>query len=104
MRLMDKRLAQTPAVDAGIAYFVPKKAAGSLYATAFAEMMTHPQLFQILANFEQEQGLPAFTEGTAQEILNAQIYRYVIVSQGWGNAVSPDELTHASTWTALAAA
>jgi len=67
---LSKKLAQTPAADAGIAYFVPKKTAGSLYATAFAEMMTHPQLFQILANFEQEQGLPAFTEGTAQEILN----------------------------------
>ena len=59
---------------------------------------------QILANFEHEQGLPAFTEGTAAEILNARIYRYVIVSDGWGNAVSPDELTHAATWTALAAA
>ena len=101
---LDFRLSRMSAADAGIAYFVPKKAAGSLYATAFAEMMTHPQLFQILANFEQEQGLPAFTEGTAQEILNARIYRYVIVSQGWGNAVSPDELIHASTWTALAAA
>lgn len=100
---LSKKLAQTPAVDAGIAYFVPKKAAGSLYATAFAEMMTHPQLFQILANFEQEQGLPAFT-GTAKEILDARISRYVVVSQGWGNAVSPDELTHTATWIALAAA
>lgn len=101
---LSKKLAQTPAVDAGIAYFVPKKAAGSLYATAFAEMVDNPQLFQILANFEHEQGLPAFTEGTAAEILNARISRYVIVSDGWDNAVSPDELTHAATWTALAAA
>lgn len=92
------------AVDAGITYFIPKKATDSLYATAFAEMVNDPRLFQILENFEHEQGLPTFTEGTTSEILNARIYRYVIVSQGWGNAVSPDELTHAATWTALAAA
>lgn len=104
---MDTRFSRMSAVDVGIAYFVPKnpkKAAGSLYATAFAEMARNPQLFQILANFEQEYGLPTFTEGTTQEVLNARIYRYVIVSDGWGNAVSPDELTHAATWTALAAA
>lgn len=103
MRL-DKKLAQMSAAEAGIAYFVPKKAAGSLYATAFAEMVDNPQLFQILANFEQEQGLPAFTEGEPEQILQARMCRYVIVSDGWGNAVSPDELTHAATWTALAAA
>ena len=92
------------AADAGISYFVPKKALGSLYATAFAEMVNHPQLFQILTNFEQEWELPVFTEGTAEEILNARIYRYVLISQGWGNVVAPDELTRAATWTDLAAA
>lgn len=101
---LSKKLAQTPAVDAGIAYFVPKKAAGSLYATAFAEMVDNPQLFQILANFEHEQGLPAFTEGEPEQILQARMYRYVILLQGWGLQVAPEELTHAATWTALAAA
>lgn len=104
MRL-DKKLAQMSAAEAGIAYFVPKKnRTGSPWAADLEELKGHPQLFQILANFEQEHGLPTFTEGSASEILNARIYRYVIVSQGWGNAVAPDELTHAATWTALAAA
>jgi len=101
---LSKKLAQTPAVDAGIAYFVPKKAAGSLYATAFAEMVDNPQLFQILANFEQEKDLPTFTEGEPEQILQARMYRYVILLQGWGLQVAPEELTHAATWTALAAA
>ncbi len=100
----DSKLSRMPAVDAGIAYFIPKKPTSSLYATAFTELMGHPQLSQILTNFEHEQGLPAFTEGNAEEILNARIYRYVIVSRGWGNAISPDELTHAATWIAFAAA
>lgn len=104
MRL-DKKLAQMSAAEAGIAYFVPKKnRTGSPWAADLEELKGHPQLFQILANFEQEHSLPTFTEGSASEILNARIYRYLIVSQGWGNAVSPDELTHAATWTALAAA
>ena len=100
----NSKLSRMSAVDAGIAYFIPKKPTSSLYATAFAEMMDHPQLSQILANFEQEHGLPAFTEGSAEEILNARIYRYVIVLQGWDNAISPDELTHAATWTTFTAA
>lgn len=102
----DSKLSRMSAVDAGIAYFIPKKPTSSLYATAFAEMMAldQPHLSQLLANFEQEQGLPAFTEGSTEEILNARIYRYVIVSWGWDNAISPDELTHAATWTAFAAA
>ena len=70
---LSKKLAQTPAVDAGIAYFVPKKAAGSLYATAFAEMVDNPQLFQILATFEQEKDLPTFTEGEPEQSLRARM-------------------------------
>jgi hypothetical protein len=101
---LSKKLAQTPAVDAGIAYFVPKKAAGSLYATAFAEMVDNPQLFQILENFEFTHGLPVFTEGTTEKILEARIYRYLVLSSGWDSAIAPDELTHAATWEALAAA
>lgn len=100
---LSKKLAQTPAVDAGIAYFVPKKAAGSPWAADLEELKGHPQLFQILANFEQEHGLPTFTEGSASEILDARICRYVLVSQGWESRVAPDELT-ARMWTALAAA
>ena len=95
---------QRSAAEVGIRHFGPKKQqATGLYADARAELERDPLLFQILANFEQEQGLPAFT-GTANEILDARISRYVVVSQGWSNAVSPDELTHTATWTALAAA
>ena len=103
---MSLSVMQRPAAEVGIGHFVPKKQEqqSGLYADARAELEKNPLLFQILANFEHEQELPAFTEGTVQEILNARIYRYVIVSQGWGNAVAPDELTHAATWTALAAA
>lgn len=103
---LSKKLAQMSAAEAGIAYFVPKKnRTGSPWAADLEELKGHPQLFQILANFEQEQGLPAFTEGTPEEILDARICRYVLVSLGWGlKPMSPDELTHAGTWTALAAA
>lgn len=94
---------QRSAAEVGIGYFVPKKQEASVYADARAELERDPLMVQILANFEQELGLPAFT-GTAKEILDARISRYVVVSQGWGNAVSPDELTHTATWIALAAA
>lgn len=101
---MSLSVMQRSAAEVGIGHFVPKKQqASGLYADARAELERDPLMFQILANFEQEQGLPAFT-GTAKEILDARISRYVVVSQGWGNAVSPDELTHTATWTALAAA
>lgn len=42
-------------------------------------------------------------EGSMEQILQARMYRYVIVSQGWGLRIAPDELTHVGTWTALAA-
>lgn len=102
---MSLSIMQRPAAEVGIGHFVPKKQEqqSGLYADARAELERDPLMFQILANFEQEQGLPAFT-GTAKEILDARISRYVVVSQGWSNAVSPDELTHTATWTALAAA
>lgn len=102
---MSLSVMQRSAAEVGIGHFVPKKQEQrlGLYADARAELEKNPLLFQILANFEQEQGLPAFT-GTAKEILDARISRYVVVSQGWSNAVSPDELTHTATWTALAAA
>ena len=100
---MSLSVMQRSAAEVGIGYFVPKKQEASVYADARAELEKNPLLFQILANFEQEQGLPAFT-GTAKEILDARISRYVVVSQGWGNAVLPDELTHTATWIALAAA
>lgn len=102
---MSLSVMQRSAAEVGIGYFVPKKQEqqSGLYADARAELERDPLMFQILANFEQEQGLPAFT-GTAKEILDARISRYVVVSQGWSNAVSPDELTHTATWTALAAA
>jgi len=96
---------QRPAVEVGIGHFVPKKQETSgLYADARAELEKNPLLFQILANFEQEHGLPTFTEGAPEEILDARICRYVLVSLGWGLRIAPDELTHAGTWTALAAA
>ena len=100
---MSLSVMQRSAAEVGIGHVVPKKQEASVYADARAELEKNPLLFQILANFEQEQGLPAFT-GTAKEILDARISRYVVVSQGWGNAVSPDELTHTATWIALAAA
>ena len=100
---MSLSVMQRSAAEVGIGHFVPEKQEASVYADARAELEKNPLLFQILANFEQEQGLPAFT-GTAKEILDARISRYVVVSQGWGNAVSPDELTHTATWIALAAA
>lgn len=96
---------QRSAAEVGIGYFVPKKnmRTGSPWAAELEEIKCHPQLFQILANFEQEHGLPAFTEGSMEQILQARMYRYVIVSQGWGLRIAPDELTHVGTWTALAA-
>ena len=102
---MNLSVMQRPAAEVGIGHFVPKKQEVSgLYADARAELERDPLMFQILANFEQEHGLPTFTEGTPEEILDARICRYVLVSLGWGNAVSPDELTHTATWIALAAA
>ena len=100
---MSLSVMQRSAAEVGIGHFVPKKQEASVYADARAELERDPLMFQILTNFEQDQGLPAFT-GTAKEILDARISRYVVVSQGWNNAVSPDELTHTATWTALAAA
>jgi len=100
---LSKKLSQTSAEDAGIVYFIPK-VMNNLWVAELEKLKSHPQLSQILTNFEQEQGLPAFTEGSAEEILNARIYRYAFVSRGWDNAISPDELTHAATWTAFAAA
>lgn len=102
---MSLSVMQRSAAEVGIGHFVPKKQESSgLYADARAELEKSPLLFQILANFEQEQGLPTFTEGTPEEILDARICRYVLVSLGWGMRIAPDELTHAGTWTALAAA
>lgn len=102
---MNLSVMQRSAAEVGIGHFVPKKQeASGLYADARAELEKSPLLFQILANFEQEHGLPTFTEGTPEEILDARICRYVLVSLGWGLRIAPDELTHAGTWTALAAA
>ena len=102
---MSLSVMQRSAAEVGIGHFVPQKQEVSgLYADARAELEKSPLLFQILANFEQEHGLPTFTEGTPEEILDARICRYVLVSLGWGLRIAPDELTHAGTWTALAAA
>lgn len=102
---MSLSVMQRPAAEVGIGHFVPKKQeASGLYADARAELEESPLLFQILANFEQEHGLPTFIEGAPEEILDARICRYVLVSLGWGLRIAPDELTHAGTWTALAAA
>ena len=102
---MSLSVMQRPAAEVGIGHFVPKKQeASGLYADARAELEKSPLLFQILANFEQEHGLPAFIAGAPEEILDARISRYVLVSLGWGLRIAPDELTHAGTWTALAAA
>jgi len=102
---MSLSVMQRSAAEVGIGHVVPKKQeASGLYADARAELEKNPLLFQILANFEQEQGLPTFTEGTPEEILDARICRYVLVSLGWGLRIAPEELTHAGTWTALAAA
>lgn len=102
---MSLSIMQRSAAEVGIGHFVPKKQESSgLYADARAELEKNPLLFQILANFEQEQGLPTFAEGTPEEILDARICRYVLVSLGWSLRIAPDELTHAGTWTALAAA
>ena len=89
---MSLSVMQRSAAEVGIGRFVPKKQEASVYADARAELEKSPLLFQILANFEQEHGLPTFTEGAPEEILDARICRYVLVSLGWG------------TWTALAAA
>ena len=102
---MSLSVMQRSAAEVGIGHFVPKKQESSgLYADARAEREKIPLLFQILADFEEEQGLPTFTEGTPEEILDARICRYVLVSLGWGLRIAPEELTHAGTWTALAAA
>lgn len=103
---MNLSVMQRSAAEVGIGHFVPKKQERrlGLYADARAELERDPLMFQILANFEQEHGLPTFTEGTPEEILDARICRYVLVSLGWGLRIAPDELTHAGTWTALAAA
>lgn len=101
---MSLSVMQRPAAEVGIGHFVPKKQEASVYADARAELEKSPLLLQILANFEQEHGLPTFTEGAPEEILDARICRYVLVSLGWGLRIAPDELTHAGTWTALAAA
>lgn len=102
---MSLSVMQRPAAEVGIGHFVPKKQeASGLYADARAELEKSPLLFQILAIFEQEHGLPTFIEGAPEEILDARICRYVLVSLGWGLRIAPDELTHAGTWTALAAA
>lgn len=102
---MSLSVMQRPAAEVGIGHFVPKKQEVSgLYADARAELERDPLMFQILASFEQEHGLPTFTEGTPEEILDARICRYVLVSLGWGQRIAPDELTHAGTWTALATA
>lgn len=101
---LDSKLSQISSANAGVAYFFPKKTDGSPLAVAVEKLKTQRQLSQILATFEQEKNLPTFTEGSAEEILNARIYRYVFVSRGWDNAISPDELTHAATWIAFAAA
>ena len=101
---MSLSVMQRPAAEVGIGHFVPKKQEASVYADARAELEKSPLLFQILANFEQEHGLPTFIEGMPEEILDARICRYVLVSLGWGLRIAPDELTHAGTWTALAAA
>lgn len=101
---MSLSVMQRSAAEVGIGHFVPKKQEASVYADARAELEKSPLLFQILANFEQEHGLPTFIEGAPEEILDARICRYVLVSLGWGLRIAPDELTHAGTWTALAAA
>ncbi|MFC2303342.1 MAG: hypothetical protein ACFNLE_05970 [Rothia aeria] len=101
---MSLSVMQRSAAEVGIGHFVPKKQEASVYADARAELEKNPLLFQILANFEQEHGLPTFIEGAPEEILDARICRYVLVSLGWGLRIAPDELTHAGTWTALAAA
>ena len=102
---MSLSVMQRSAAEVGIGHFVPKKQEVSgLYADARAELERDPLMFQILANFEQEHGLPAFTEGAPEEILDARLCRYVLVSLVWGLRIAPDELTHAGTWTALAAA
>ena len=101
---MSLSVMQRPAAEVGIGHFVPKKQEASVYADARTELEKSPLLFQILANFEQEHGLPTFIEGAPEEILDARICRYVLVSLGWGLRIAPDELTHAGTWTALAAA
>ena len=101
---MDTRFSQLSSADAGIAYFFPKKADGSPLAAAVEKLKNQRHLPQILAAFEQENNLPAFTRGVPEQILQARIYRYVILLQGWGLQVAPEELTHAATWTALAAA
>ena len=91
-------------MNADIVYFSPKKTVDDPWATEVEKLKTQRNVPQILASFEQELGLPDFTEGTTEEVLNARICRYLFVSQGWSNTVSPDELTSASMWTALAAA
>ena len=101
---MSLSVMQRSAAEVGIGHFVPKKQEASVYADARAELEKSPLLFQILANFEQEHGLPTFIEGAPEEILDARICRYVLVSLGWGLRIAPDELTHTGTWTALAAA
>ncbi len=42
--------------------------------------------------------------GEPEQILQARMYRYVILLQDWGLQIAPDGLTHAAPWTALAAA
>lgn len=101
---MDSTLSRMSAKDAGIVYFTPKKNTSSPWAADFEELKRHPQLFQLLENFEFTHGLPVFTEGTTEKILEARIYRYLVLSSGWDSAIAPDELTHAATWEALAAA
>lgn len=100
---LSKKLSQTSAEDAGIVYFVPK-VMNNLWVAELEKLKSHPQLSQILANFEQEKDLPTFTEGEPEQILQARMYRYVILLQGWGLQVTPEELTHAATWTVLWAA
>lgn len=101
---LDSKLSKISATNADIAYFSPKKLVDDPWATEVGKIKTQRDLLQILANFEQELGLPIFTEGTTEEVLNARICRYLFVSQGWNNTVSPDELTSASMWTVLVAA
>jgi len=101
---LDSKLSQISSANAGIACFFPKKADGSPLAAAVEKLKTQGQLSQILAAFEQEKDLPTFTEGEPEQILQARMCRYVILLQGWGLQVAPEELTHTATWTALAAA
>ena len=101
---LDSKLSQISSANAGVAYFFPKKTDGSPLAAAVEKLKTQRQLSQILATFEQEKDLPTFTEGEPEQILQARMCRYVILLQGWGLQVAPEELTHAATWTALAAA